>query len=1236
MNYNSYAIFSDSSCTYLEGCIDSLAFNYNENAIISNNTCIYLYAGCTDPTFENYDPLANVDDGSCCNSTGGGIYSQLGQDLLGIQDARFGEAVSLSSNGKILAVGAASENSSNGTKSGVVRIYEEISNNWVQIGGDIIGSAYDWLGKSVALSNDGLTVAIGASQQGSASSNPGYIEIYENISGSWTQIGNTINGTSAGDYFGWSVSINGSGDKVAAGAIQDYNSSGIGYVRVYQENSGSWSQIGQDIVGLSSNDFTGNSISISNDGSKLAVGSPYHDGAGNDAGHARVYEDISGSWVQIGNDLEASAEDWCGYSVSLNNDGSIIIMGCPGNNNKTGSARIYSWDGSNWNIFGSPIDGDNSTDYHGTSVSIDGSGNNVAIGAPFGDLQGYDSDSGSVSMYNWDGINWDFQQIFTIGDESSECGNSVALNSFGNTVAIGAPFHQVNNDDAGKVNVFSLLSSCDAYGCLDSLALNYDSSALISDSSCFYIYFGCTDTLAYNYDSIANTENNSCDYSVYGCTDSLALNYNVLANIDDSSCYICNILNIITIINPSDSISCDGIGIVNSTSTFPITNYVWSDTLGNIVGSSNYIFSLCNNIYLITVTDSLGCSLTDTVVVGDIYGCSDSLALNFNVFVNIDDGSCIYPTIYGCIDSLAYNYDPLANSDDGSCLYCDLTNSFFIIQNTPGNCDGIVIATSNSSNLPITYLWSNGSTNNNLVGLCSGVYSVIILDAVGCTIEDTIFMNVIFGCTDSTALNYNPLATVDDGSCIPCIYGCMDSLACNYDPLATCDDGSCLTVYGCIDSTSFNYDPLATCDDGSCIPFIYGCTDSLALNYNSSANTDDGSCLYCIYGCMDSLACNYDPLATCDDGSCLTIYGCTDSTSFNYDPLATCDDGSCIPFIYGCTDSLALNYNSTANTDDGSCLYCIYGCMDSLACNYNPLATCDDGSCLTVYGCTDSTSFNYDPLATCDDGSCIPFIYGCTDSLALNYNSTANTDDGSCLYCIYGCMDSLACNYNPLATCDDGSCLTLYGCTNSTSFNYDPLATCDDGSCIPFIYGCTDSLALNYNSSANTDDGSCLYCIYGCMDSLACNYDPLATCDDGSCLTLYGCTDSTSFNYDPLATCDDGSCIPFIYGCTDSLALNYNSSANTDDGSCLYCIYGCMDSTALNYDPSATCDDGSCQYPSNCTSPKPTGLYSYDVIDIRAKIGWNNMNDSACMVWKYYVRYREVGTRIHGPQNQQE
>ena len=53
-----------------------------------------------------------------------------------------------------------------------------------------------------------------------------------------------------------------------------------------------------------------------------------------------------------------------------------------------------------------------------------------------------------------------------------------------------------------------------------------------------------------------------------------------------------------------------------------------------------------------------------------------------------------------------------------------------------------------------------------------------------------------YGCTDSTASNYNPLATIDDSSCCYSLYGCTDSIAYNYNPCATIDDSSCVNVVG--------------------------------------------------------------------------------------------------------------------------------------------------------------------------------------------------------------------------------------------------------------------------------------------------------------------------------------------------------------------------------------------------------------------------------------------------------
>jgi len=79
-------------------------------------------------------------------------------------------------------------------------------------------------------------------------------------------------------------------------------------------------------------------------------------------------------------------------------------------------------------------------------------------------------------------------------------------------------------------------------------------------------------------------------------------------------------------------------------------------------------------------------------------------------------------------------------------------------------------------------------------------------------------------------------------------------------------------ILGCTDATALNFDPTATQSDGSCEYNIFGCTDPNATNYNSNATQDNGTCTYPvpedILGCTDSEAQNYNPDATAEDGSC--------------------------------------------------------------------------------------------------------------------------------------------------------------------------------------------------------------------------------------------------------------------------------------------------------------------------------------------------------------------------------
>lgn len=96
------------------------------------------------------------------------------------------------------------------------------------------------------------------------------------------------------------------------------------------------------------------------------------------------------------------------------------------------------------------------------------------------------------------------------------------------------------------------------------------------------------------------------------------------------------------------------------------------------------------------------------------------------------------------------------------------------------------------------------------------------------------------GCTDPLAINFDPSATIDDGSCsygIPPVYGCTDVAALNYDPEATINTGC---IYGCPPGT--HYDAEA----GECVedpPVVYGCTNPSAYNYNPAATVDDASCV---------------------------------------------------------------------------------------------------------------------------------------------------------------------------------------------------------------------------------------------------------------------------------------------------------------------------------------------------------------------------------------------------------
>ena len=402
-------------------------------------------------------------------------------------------------------------------------------------------------------------------------------------------------------------------------------------------------------------------------------------------------------------------------------------------------------------------------------------------------------------------------------------------------------------------------------------------------------------------------------------------------------------------------------------------------------------------------------TLDDGSCIPVVLGCIDPLAGNYNPSANVDDGSCV-PIALGCTDSNAFNYDAAANSDDGSCCYIS------------GCTD------SNFNNFDPNACWDDGSCFTYIYG-CTDP-NAFNYDPNANTDDGTCYP-FIYGCMDPTATNYDQLTNTNQDVNTPCNSTNPD--APTYDgssTYSTANDNDCCIpfIYGCTDTSAFNYNALANTDDGSCC-LISGCTDPNAFNYDANACNDDGSCIGVVLGCTDTNACNYNSTANTDDGSCGYTYGCTDPTQFNYDPNATCDDGSCAPFQYGCTDPTAFNYNVNVNTDDGSCVY--PGCTDPTALNYDPNSNLDDGTCiLPVPGCMDPSAITVG--FTDGGGNSMSGWYDANYNVDCNGNDpgTGNYGDTDCC-----CMPSWfnTNNYIPaLSAIQTPTVIVGDGCDNCT------------------------------------------------------------------------------------------------------------------------------------------------------------------------------------------------------------
>ena len=169
-----------------------------------------------------------------------------------------------------------------------------------------------------------------------------------------------------------------------------------GSIHVYEYSSNAWSQVGSQIDGTTQYEEFGKCVSINNDGTIIAGSSTYINSY---LGVTRVYKYNGGSWGKLGSDIDGEdASELSGTSISLNGDGNIIAIGSPNNSdagsNRSGTVRVYEYSNSSWTNLGQINGPDDYYGLAGQSVAMSNDGKYVAIGGP-----GYESYNGMAQVY---------------------------------------------------------------------------------------------------------------------------------------------------------------------------------------------------------------------------------------------------------------------------------------------------------------------------------------------------------------------------------------------------------------------------------------------------------------------------------------------------------------------------------------------------------------------------------------------------------------------------------------------------------------------------------------------------------------------------------------------------------------------------------------------------------------------------------------------------------------------
>jgi hypothetical protein len=267
------------------------------------------------------------------------------------------------------------------------------STKWERVGNILFGEAAEdlFFGCSVSLSEDGQVLAVAV--RGPVNDEP--VRVYLLNDGKWITRGGDI--TIGRTMLLGSVSLSAFGSVLAVGGTATNIDENPAVVRIFEFKSGDWAERGEGVIGALEGNSTAYQAALSADGMIVAVSNYYVGPVGsaeaesNDALDVRALEwsPDRKQWILLGETLHASAPGpKTGYFISLSDDGTVIAMGDPGTpgdsgGGVTGHAHIFKYDGDSWMQRGPNQNGEAPGDQFGFDVSISGDGRQFAVGAPF-------------------------------------------------------------------------------------------------------------------------------------------------------------------------------------------------------------------------------------------------------------------------------------------------------------------------------------------------------------------------------------------------------------------------------------------------------------------------------------------------------------------------------------------------------------------------------------------------------------------------------------------------------------------------------------------------------------------------------------------------------------------------------------------------------------------------------------------------------------------------------------